>query len=127
MNECKKALTLKENHVFSKLYAKGKCYRSQSVVVYVLKNHRERQTKYGITVSKKRGKAVIRNRMRRKIREAYRLLYPYIRKGYNIVIVARQQCENNSSASIKNELHDIFVKACLICEDKGPDSAALND
>ena len=114
MNERKRPLTLKENHLFSRIYAKGAVYKSESVVVYILKKNNALQTKYGITVSKKRGKAVIRNRMRRKIREAYRLLYPSIGKGYLIVVVARQQCENNSSAKIKNELYDIFVKAALI-------------
>ncbi len=58
------------------------------MVVYFKKN-RYGQSRLGITVSKKVGNAVTRNRVRRLIKENYRLMEKEIRSGYDVVIVAR--------------------------------------
>ena len=71
-----------------RLYRKGKCYVSSSLVTYVLKN-RSNEKRYGITTSKKIGKAVQRNRARRVIRASLYDLYSDIIPGYDIVFVAR--------------------------------------
>ena len=68
-------ISLKENRDFRRLYGKGKSFVSPVVVTYLMKN-RCKQVRYGITTSKKIGKAVQRNRSRRVIREAFRLLSP---------------------------------------------------
>lgn len=47
------------------------------------------------------------------MREAYRILYPFVKKGYLIVIVARQQCERYSSTELCEQLHALFRKAAL--------------
>ena len=104
---------IKENHLFLKIYGKGKSHVSDALAVYVLKNYDKRSTLVGFTVSKNRGNAVTRNRIRRRIREAYRILYPFITKGYLIVIVARQSCINYSSAELCEQLHAILRKAAL--------------
>ena len=116
MNKSKKLLTVKENHLFLRAYSKGKCAVSSSIAVYVLKNKRSSDIKYGITVSKDRGNAVVRNRLRRIIRAAYRELYPRIRRGYIIVIVARQGCIGKNSNTIKSELEQLFKKGGLLFE-----------
>ena len=48
----------------------------------------------GITVSKKLGKAVVRNRVRRRLREIYRLHEEQFAPGFDIVVVARSRCVN---------------------------------
>ncbi|MCI9274379.1 MAG: ribonuclease P protein component [Clostridiales bacterium] len=82
------AVTLKENREFRRLYSRGKSYVSPVMVTYVLKNRRG-QLRFGITTSKKTGKAVQRNRSRRVIREAFRQLSPQVKPGYDLVFVAR--------------------------------------
>ena len=67
--------SIKENYLFSRLYAKGKRQASKTLTVYVMPNYKTAETKLCITVSKKLGGAVQRTRARRLIREAFRLLF----------------------------------------------------
>lgn len=53
-----------------------------------------RSTALGLTVSKKIGNAVTRNRIRRRMREAYRLNEAGFKSGFDIVIVARHEVLN---------------------------------
>lgn len=87
----KSTLSIKQNHVFRRLYSKGKSAVSPCVAVYCRKNGRE-YNRLGITVGTKLGKAVVRNRARRRIREAYRLHEDQLVLGYDIVVVARVRC-----------------------------------
>ena len=79
--------SLKLNHIFQRLYhTKG--VADGLLVLYARKN-RLHSNRVGITVSKKLGKAHIRNRTRRRIREVYRLNEEKFQPGWDIVIVAR--------------------------------------
>lgn len=84
----KQTVSIKQNHVFRRLYSKGKSAVSPCVAVYCRKNNLGKN-RLGLTVGTKLGKAVIRNRTRRRIREAYRLHELEFRTGYDIVVVAR--------------------------------------
>ena len=68
----KRTMTVKENYEFRRIYAKGRSGVSPYLVVYVRPNRRGRN-RLGVTVSTKLGHAVVRNRVRRRIREIYRL------------------------------------------------------
>ena len=70
-----KIIPICNNNEFRRAYARGKCFVTPVVVVYVLKN-RTGNVRVGITTSKKIGNAVRRNRSRRVIREAFRGLAP---------------------------------------------------
>ena len=80
--------TLKENKDFRRLYHRGKSYVSPVLVTYVMKN-RKAGLRIGFTTSKKIGIAVQRNRSRRIMREAFRLIAPELNTGYDFVFVAR--------------------------------------
>ena len=84
----KYTVSLKENRVFRRLYAKGKSAVCPAMVLYCRKNGRT-ESRYGITVSTKLGCAVKRNRARRRLRELFRLAQPCLKQGYDVVIVAR--------------------------------------
>lgn len=86
----KRATTIKENYEFRRMYAKGKSGVSSCLVVYCRQNRRE-HNRLGVTVSAKLGHAVVRNRIRRRLREIYRLSQPKMRKGYDIILVARSR------------------------------------
>ena len=79
--------SLKLNHIFQRLY------HTQGVadgllVLYARKN-RQAVNRVGITVGKKLGKAHVRNRARRRLREVYRLNERLFQPGWDIVVVAR--------------------------------------
>ncbi len=81
--------SLKLNHVFRRLYATP-AFANGYVVLYARKN-RLGVNRVGITVSKKLGKAHIRNRIRRRLREVYRLHEVEFTPGWDIVVVARSR------------------------------------
>lgn len=87
----KRAVTLKENHEFRRLYQKGASAVGGGMVVYCRKN-RLGHNRLGITASTKLGHAVVRNRARRRLREVYRLAQPRMHQGYDLVLVARTRC-----------------------------------
>ena len=84
----KQAVTLKENYEFRRMYRKGASAVSGSMVLYCRKNNRG-NNRLGITVSVKLGKAVVRNRAKRRLREVYRLNTPALKQEWDIVLVGR--------------------------------------
>ena len=78
---------LKLNHIFRKLYSSSG-HANSFLVLYARKN-RSATNRVGVTVSKKLGHAVVRNRTRRRIREVYRLNEERFAPGWDIVVVAR--------------------------------------
>ena len=81
--------SLKLNHIFRRLYStQGQA--NSYLVLYARKN-RTGSNRVGITVGKKLGKAHIRNRVRRRFREIYRLNEDAFQPGWDIVVVARSK------------------------------------
>ena len=81
--------SLKLNHIFRRLYSTSG-FANAYLVLYARKN-RTGTNRVGITVSKKLGKAHIRNRVRRRLREVYRLNEDKFQPGWDIVVVARSR------------------------------------
>ena len=105
--------SIKDDRVFRQLYKKGKSLAFPTVVVYYRKN-RQSVNQLGLTTTKKIGKAVARNRARRLMREAYRLLENDIAKGYDIILVARSKTPFVLMDEVKNDLTRAFTKAGMI-------------
>lgn len=86
----KYSCALKLNHVFRRLYHSSGV--SNGYLVLYARPNREDKNRIGITVSKKLGHAVIRNRIRRRLREVYRLHEESFLPGWDVVVVARSRC-----------------------------------
>ena len=81
-------VTMKRNHEFQRLYRRGKSAASPYLALYCRKGRRG-ENRLGFTVGKKVGGAVQRNRVRRRLREIYRLHEDELLPGHDIVVVAR--------------------------------------
>jgi len=107
--------SLTKNHEFKKLYNKGKSAASNCVVIYTLKTSNP-ENKLGITVSTKLGGAVQRNRIRRRLKEIYRLNEHRLRTGNNIVLVARQRSRYAGWSELEASVLSLFNKLGLLIE-----------
>ncbi len=81
--------SLKLNHIFRRLYRSSG--QANGYLVLYARRNRTGRNRVGITVSKKLGKAHIRNRARRRLREVYRLNEEKFQPGWDIVVVARMK------------------------------------
>ena len=103
----KASVTLKKNSDFHRLYSRGKSTVTPYLALYCRKN-RLGVSRYGYTVSTKLGGAVVRNRIRRRLREIVRLNALQMRPGYDVVLVARSRavgCEYR-------RLEEAYLTAC---------------
>lgn len=127
-----KLRAIRENHLFSKAYAKGKKYIGRFVAVYVLPDYaaarlqkadpmKRRLNRVGITVTKKLGCAVVRSRARRIIRDGYRqsVAAAKPKQGFLVVIAARGSIVNAKSQDIAADLTAAFRRLSLCGGDGG--------
>ena len=105
---------LKLNHIFRRLYATP-AQANGYLVLYARKN-RSAQNRVGVTVSKKLGKAVVRNRVRRRLREVYRLHEEQFAPGWDIVVVARSRCVGADFGKLTNAYLSLAEKAGVLKE-----------
>lgn len=105
--------SLKKNHEFKRLYSKGKSAASQCVVVYCRKNYLP-GNRFGVTVSTKLGGAVQRNRIRRRLKEIYRLNESKLTAGYDIVLVARMRSRTAEFAELNSSVLSLLKKLGIL-------------
>lgn len=119
---------IKEHHLYNKAYRSSKRFFGRYICVYVLKDlhakklQREHPQKivvnrFGISVSKKVGTAVKRNRAKRIIRAAYGELREEIKKGFLIVVSAKPEIEGKSSTDIAREMRYAMKKLDMFTEE----------
>lgn len=119
-----KIAKINQNRDFRRAYSKGKYAAHPLLVTYAVKN-RTGEARLGITASKKVGNAVQRNRARRIITAAFMPLEEQIKKGYDIVLVARTKTPLAKSTQIAPVLQKHLQKLGLMKYDQKMD--ALDD
>ena len=108
-------LIIKKNYEFKNLFSKGKFYYGEYVHMYIKKNNLS-YNKFGIAISKKQGKAVKRNRIKRLIRESYKNIENKIEKGISIIVVINKNKEIKEITykDIENNFISTLKKANLL-------------
>ncbi len=108
---------LKKDADFRKVYKKGKSFANRLLVVYILKNNLD-ISRMGISVSKKVGKSIVRNKVRRLIRENFRLtsMDDKIKTGYDIVFIARVAAKDSDFQSIQKSMLHLLKKSNMLNE-----------
>ncbi len=109
--------SLKLNHIFQRLY-RTNGFASGSLVLYARRN-RTGINRLGITVSKKLGKAHVRNFVRRRFREAYRLNESRFQPGWDLVAVARTKAIHCSFAELCRDFLSLAGKAGVLLPEEG--------
>ncbi|MBP3375959.1 MAG: ribonuclease P protein component [Clostridia bacterium] len=121
---------IKEHHLYNKAYRQGKHFFGRYICIYVLKDthakllqrsHPQRLlvNRFGISVSKKIGTAVKRNRAKRIIRAAYAPLQDKLKKGYLIVVSAKPEIEGRKAQEIESEMRYAVKKLDMFAEKTG--------
>jgi ribonuclease P protein component len=111
-----KPYRLKHQKDFKITYNKGKSVAGQYVVLYYLENGLG-VNKFGFSISKKIGKAVVRNRIRRILRECCRLHKDKLLPGYNLIFIARPKIRGIKYRLVEHEILQLFSRAQLLRED----------
>ena len=116
LNQRKKffnSFRLKKRWEFEKVYKNGRRCWNKTFVIYVLPN-RINITRLGLTVSKKVGKSVKRNRVKRLIRESFRLSQEQIMPGYDVVVVAKPSAYGLKCKQAQLELLSLLNRARIL-------------
>ena len=105
---------IKKDSDFRKVYKHGKSFANKYLVMYILDNKSD-FSRVGFSVSKKVGKATIRNKVRRRIREGFRLIGDeYIKSGYDIVFIARIASKECEYKDIEKSVKYLINKAQIL-------------
>jgi len=100
-----KADRLRQSGEFLKLQRRGARYQAGHFVLYGLCDAKDERSRLGITVSRRIGNAVVRNRIKRRVRECYRLkLRAMLPAGVAIVVIARKGAGELTWIAIETEL-----------------------
>lgn len=108
----KKAYRVRKNEEFTEIITKKRSKASRCFVIYY-EDKKEDHARVGISVSKKLGNAVVRNKLKRQLRELVRMVVDFERAPYDYIIIIKRGFMDNSFADNKKDLEKT-IKACKI-------------
>ncbi|HZK10734.1 MAG TPA: ribonuclease P protein component [Atribacterota bacterium] len=97
---------------FKKVFSEGRRIEGKSLIIFILKNDYN-FNRPGIIVKKETGKAVFRNKTKRRLKEALRLANKKLSLGYDIIVLAKNNIGESSYFEICHDLETLFCKGRL--------------
>lgn len=107
---------IKLNREFSLVYRKGKKHHAHSMILHVLPRRSQEGLRLGVAVSRSIRTAVERNRLKRLLRETFRLEAVSLKGGYDIILTAKDMNPPSSFDDIRKDLHYLLKRAALYQE-----------
>jgi ribonuclease P protein component len=98
---------------FKKVYDKGNSMANRLLVLFMMKNG-EDFNRVGFSVSKKVGNSVVRNRVKRLMKESFRSVGPTAAKGYDLVFIARVNIKEASYSEVEKAMVHLLRKSKLL-------------
>ncbi|WP_349409010.1 ribonuclease P protein component [Pseudalkalibacillus sp. SCS-8] len=115
----KKKHRIKKNEEFQAVFRNGESFANRQFVVYYLKKPDQDYFRIGLSVSKKIGNAVTRNRIKRYVREVFHELEPNIKVAYDYVIIARKPTSTMDFHEVKSSLIHVMKRSKLMRVSRG--------
>lgn len=109
-----KSLRLRNRADFSRVYRHGKSFANHQFVVYWFRKKEVEQFRVGISVSKKVGNAVVRNRMRRLVKEIVRHHDSELMEHIDLVFIVRKGALNMPYKDLERSVMHVLRKASLL-------------
>lgn len=108
-----KAFRIKKNKEFQQIFKEGKSFANRQLVIYYIKKEDQDNFRIGLSVGKKIGNAVTRNRIKRYLRQSFQELEEKILPTLNIIIIARQPTKDMNYFDIKKSLIHLLSREHL--------------
>lgn len=111
-----KKFRLRKNCEFQHIYKVGKNYWNRNIILYKMKNNLN-ETRVGFTISKKIGNAVIRNKTKRRMREAYLRSICDLKSGYDLIFIPKKHIVDISFEELEKSIRHILKISGLLERD----------
>lgn len=100
---------------FKRVYARGRSWAYRVLVLYRAPNELP-VSRFGISVSRRIGSAVVRNRTKRRLREVLRPLCEKVTPGYDVILIARHGIVDAEHAVVEQSVRQLLLQAGMLCE-----------
>lgn len=104
---------LRSNMEFRRVYSKGKSYWNRNLVLYIMKNDLG-YNRVGYSITKKVGNSVVRNKIRRRMKEIYRLNFQELEGSYDLILIPKRNVVNISYDELESAMLHILKLTGII-------------
>ncbi len=104
---------LSKTSEFKKVFSEGRRIEGKNLIIFILKNDYN-FNRPGIIIKKETGKAVIRNKIKRWLKEAFQLKNKKLYPGYDIIMLAKNNIKESDYFDICHDLENLFYKGKLL-------------